>query len=187
MQAVELTGLRSAAASHRKRFSMYSRLPSSSAEAVGRRSLLLQLLGNATLLSARCCFAASTLMLLLWLLFAGPLHWRIAVGYSFPKAAAAVYESTIFDGMLLRDFVSLWLVPAALALSAVAVRVLQPVVQQQQRPGVLAAKGAGGAQWMARLVPPRCVFCKPWTGQPVTQAQILDFAAAARSSRITEK
>jgi hypothetical protein len=118
--------------------------------------LLLQLLAHATLLSARCCLAASALSLLCWMLFAGPLHWRIAVGYSFPKAAAAVYESTVFGGMLLRDLVSLWLIPAALALSAVAVRILQPLVQQQ-RPGALAGRASGGGQWMARLLPPRCV------------------------------
>jgi hypothetical protein len=155
MHAVELTRI-PAAETRRKRFSMYSRLPPSSSEAAGRRGLLLQLLAHAMLLSARCCLAASACSLLCWLLLAGPLHWRIAVGYSFPKAAAAVYDSTVFGGMLLRDMVSLWLIPAALALSAVAVRVLQPALQQQ-RPGVLAGQASGGANWMARLLPPRCV------------------------------
>lgn len=154
MQAVELTEAKPTAASHRKRFSMCSGLPSSASDGGSRRGSLMQLLMQAMLLSARCCFAATAVTLLYWLLFAGPLHFRIDTGYSFSEPLTAVYQSKILGNMLLRDLLFLWLVPAAMALSAVSVLALQPCVKQQTFSALNSVTGRLN-RWSARLVPPR--------------------------------
>lgn len=155
MQAVELTAAKSTAAPHRKRFPMYTRLPSSAYDGGSRRDMLMQLLMQAMLLSARCCFAATAVTLLCWLLFAGPLHFRIETGYSISKSLTAVYQSKVLGNMLFRDLLFLWLVPAAMALSAVAVLALQPVISKQTVTTASSAPARRFSRWSARLVPPR--------------------------------
>jgi hypothetical protein len=137
---------------HRNLTRMYTRLPSAAAGTASRRHLG-QLLGEATYVAARCCFAAAAVLLLSWLLFLGsPLHWRMATGDVRLSAAASVpYESKVFgSSMLWRDLVFLWLVPAVMALSSVVVLVMQPLLQQAHGgPNTLTSN------WAARSLPPR--------------------------------
>lgn len=131
---------------------MYTRLPSAAAGTASRRHLG-QLLGEATYVAARCCFVAAAVLLLSWLLFLGsPLHWRMATGnVRLPAAASVLYESKVFgSSMLWRDLVFLWLVPAVMALSAVVVLVLQPLVRQ-----ALGGYHTPASNWAARSLPPR--------------------------------
>lgn len=116
-----------------------------------------QVLGQAAALTARCCFTAMLIALFAWLLGLGsPLHWRIATGHiQLPAAAASLHESRVFDSsMLWRDVVCLWLVPAVLALSAVAMLVLQPMVRQR----LVRHDSSSPSRWAAQLVPPRWVL-----------------------------
>lgn len=152
---------KTAAAPPVKRPQMYFRLPSSSSAAGAvpsrRGVVVMQLLAQAALLCARCCFATTVLILLGWLLCVGPLQWRLQVGYDdASQAFMAMYESRVLGSMLLRDLVFLWALPAAMALSAVAALVLQPLVVLKRRKGPLSANILT-ARWASRLLPPRCV------------------------------
>jgi len=151
MQAVELVPA-TAAPHHSGRSLMYSHLPSSPSGAASR-SAVTQLLAKAVLLSARCMFAATAITLLLWLVYAGPLHWRIQVGLNVPAGVESLYDARVLGSMLLRDVVFLWGVPTAMAVSAVAVLVLQPL--SRHRRGLMPARTSAG-MWASRLLPPRC-------------------------------
>lgn len=138
---------------HSGRPLMYSHLPSSASGAASRRSAVTQLLADAALLSARCFCAATALTLLLWLVYAGPLHWRIQVGHNVPAAVESLYDARVWGSMLLRDMVFLWGVPTAMALSAVAVLVLQPLSKHRR---ALMPTSTSAGMWASRLLPPRC-------------------------------
>lgn len=118
----------------------------------GVRSNTLLVLQKAALLSARCCFAASAVFLCFWLLFVGPLTWRLNGEYNASPAAKSIYNKTAVYNVELRNLVFLWLTPSILALSALMVLVLQPLVKQQlgtSGPPVL------GSSWLSQLLPPR--------------------------------
>lgn len=117
-----------------------------------RKTTVYSVLARAALLFARCCFAAAAVFIAFWLLFVGPLKWRIDLENYASSEAKALFQTTVLGNLLLRDLVFMWLGPAVLALSAAAVQVLQPMAQQQlgtsQAPSVTQI-------WASYLLPPR--------------------------------